>query len=93
MKYKALKNCKFDRRYSVGEIIDESVIDKRCLPRAVKFGYIEKMEIEDVEFVEEETTEDEVEEAQEAPESDSSEEDEEEPVQKRRGRKKADKGA
>ena len=42
MKYKALKMCKFDRRYSVGEFIDESVIDKQCLPRAVKYGYIER---------------------------------------------------
>ena len=52
MKYKALKNCKFDRRYSVGELIDGSVIDQKCLPRAVKFGYIEKSD--SVEEVEEE---------------------------------------
>ena len=41
MTYKALKNCKFDRRYNIGEVIEESVIDSQCLPRAVMFGYIE----------------------------------------------------
>ena len=93
MKYKALKNCKFDRQYSVGEIIDGSVIDPHCLPRAIKFRSIEEADTEEVELVEEADTEEEAEEAQEAPETDSAEEDEEEPHQKRRGRKKADKGA
>lgn len=41
MKYKALKTCKFDRHYSVGEFIDKSVIDPLCLIRAVKYGFIE----------------------------------------------------
>lgn len=94
MKYKALKNCKFDRRYSVGEFIDESVIDKQCLPRAVKFGYIAMANsAEEVELVEEVKAEEESVEAQEAPESDSAEEVEEEPQQKQKGRRKADREA
>lgn len=88
MKYKALKMCNFDRRYSVGEFIDESVIDKQCLPRAVKYGYIAK-----VESVEEVDVEETPVEAVEASESEAVEEVDEEPQEKQRGRKKANKEA
>ena len=94
MKYRALKNCKFDRKYSVGELIDGSVIDPQCLPRAVKFGSIEKADsVEEVETVEEVEAVEMPEEALEAPESDSVEEAEEETEQKHKGRRKANREA
>ena len=92
--YRALRDCKFDKKYSYGEIIPDSVADQGCFANAVKFGYIEMVaaieepvETEEVEAIEEPV------EAQEVPESDSDEEAEEEPQQKRKGRKKADRGA
>lgn len=101
MKYKALRDCKFDKKYSYGDIIPDSVADQGCFANAIKFGYIEEVEtvedeiIEEVETVElENETDSEVEtenesvEAQEASESDSEEESEERPKQNRRGRKK-----
>lgn len=84
MMYKALKPCKFDRKYSVGEDIDGSVIDPQCLPRAVKFGCIALIEEEEeIPFSDIEPVE-----AVEAAQTDSPVEVEETVVPKRRGRKK-----
>ena len=101
MKYKALRDCKFDKKYSYGDIIPDSVADQGCFANAIKFGYIEEVETVEDEIIEEvendtesETdsepeTENEPVETQEASEIDSEEKVEERPEQKRRGRKKA----
>lgn len=78
MKYRALRECKFDKKYSYGDIIPDSVADQGCFANAILFGYIEEAE-----------SEEEPVKALESPESDPAEESEEEPEQKRRGRKKA----
>lgn len=83
MVYKALKCCKFDRKYSVGERIDGSVIDPQCLPRAVKFGCIVLVEEESIPFSDIEPVE-----AVEAAQTVSPVEDKETVVPKRRGRRK-----
>ena len=79
--YRALRECKFDRKYSYGECIPDSVADQGCFANAINFGYIEK-----VEPVKEPV------EALKASERDSAKEVEEDNQQKRKGRKKADRG-
>ena len=72
--YKALKQCKFDRKYGVGEVIQEGVADKECFSRAIAYGYTEVV----------------ADEAQKTPKAELEAEEVVLPVEaKRRGRKKA----
>lgn len=76
--YKALKQCKFDRKYGVGEVIPAEKVDAECLKRAISFGYVEVVEDERKETESPEEAKNEGEEVIEA-----------QPEVKRRGRKKA----
>lgn len=77
--YRALKDCKFDRKYSAGESIPETASDRGCFLNAIRFGYIEEVETQEKPV-----------EPQKASEIVSAEVFEEEPKQNRRGRRKAD---
>lgn len=92
--YKALRQCKFDRKYGTGEVIQDGVADKECLARAVAYGYIKEIDGEVQEALENECAE-ETEPIEHEAEIVPFEPEEEvaveaEPVEaKRRGRKKA----
>lgn len=86
--YKALKQCKYDRKYSVGEVIPDGVADLECLKRAIEFGYVQ--EVEDAGKAEESSEEAQDQSAEVTEQSEEEAELEEEAEQsKRRGRKKA----
>jgi len=44
MKFVALKECGYDRRYYPGEVIDASVIDASIVHKAIEYGFIRKID-------------------------------------------------